>query len=210
MNEYTENINGIKYHFKTEKTLYSQSESLRKAIKEIPVSDLHDDYKIEIGFSLYILKKRQQEDAYDILVPDYKKSPFSDTTDDLSLAFLIQLEQISLLQKYGLTGESVRFDDEIAAAKDSLTKPVICLQRFHDLNGSGWCINEILQDKGGSFMNADAAEYEMIYAYQLLSLRPSVLNVLLLPYDYIAVFSNDECIEILDGNNNSLIGSDNA
>ncbi len=44
----------------------------------------------------------------------------------------------------------------------------------------------------------------------ILSLRPSVLNVLLLPYDYIAVFSNDECIEILDGNNNSLIGSDNA
>lgn len=85
-------INGINYHFKTEKVLYFQSESLKKAIKEIPVSKLCDDYKIEIGFSLYILKKCEHEETYDILVADYTKSPFSETTDDLSLAFLIQLE----------------------------------------------------------------------------------------------------------------------
>ena len=205
MNEYMELINGINYHFKTEKVLYFQSESLRKAIKEIPVSKLCDDYKIEIGFSLYILKKREHEEAYDILVADYKKSPFSETTDDLSLAFLIQLEQINTLQKYNLSGSTVRFDDEIMVTKDSLTKQTICLQRFHELNGSGWCINEIHQDQDGNFMNADTEEYEMIYAYQLLSLRPSILSVLFLPYDYIVVFNDDECVEILDENNNSII-----
>ena len=54
-------------------------------------------------------------------------------------------------------------------------------------------------------MNADTEEYEMIYAYQLLSLRPSILSVLFLPYDYIVVFNDDECVEILDENNNSII-----
>lgn len=149
MNEHIEIINGIKYYFKTEKVLYFQSESLRKTIKGIPVSKLCDNYKIEIGFSLYILKKREHDEAYDILIPDYKKLPFTDTTDDLSLAFLIQLEQVSLLQKYNLSGIVVRFDDEIMVAKDALTKSTICLQRFHELNGSGWCINEILQDHDG-------------------------------------------------------------
>lgn len=207
MNEYIETINGVKYHFKTEKVLYFQSESLRKAIKEIPVSKLHDNYKVEVGFSLYILKQRECDKSYDVLVPDYNKSPFSDTTDDLSLAFLIQLEQISLLQKYSLSGDLVRFDDEIMVAKDSLTKPTICLQRFHELDGSGWCVNEILQDQDDTFVNVDTDEYEMIYAYQLLSLRPSLLKVLFLPYDYIVVFNDDECIEILDKNNNSIIES---
>ena len=207
MNEHIEIINGIKYYFKTEKILYFQSESLRKTIKGIPVSKLCDNYKIEIGFSLYILKKLEHDEAYDILIPDYKKLPFTDTTDDLSLAFLIQLEQVSLLQKYNLSGTVVRFDDEIMVAKDALTKSTICLQRFHELNGSGWCINEILQDHDGNFMNADTEDYEMIYAFQLLYLRPSILSILFLPYDYIVIFNDDKCVEILDENNNSIIES---
>ncbi|MBR0529333.1 MAG: hypothetical protein IJJ76_06135 [Ruminococcus sp.] len=208
MNEYIETINGIKYYLKAESVIYFQSESLLKVIKKIPVSEIHDNYKLEIGFSLYILRKRESEDAYDICVPDYKKSPFTDVTDDLTLAFLIQLEQITVLQKYNLSGASVRFDDEILVSKDSLTKSTICLQRFRDLKGSGWCINEIIQDQDGSFMNTNSGEYEMIYAYQLLSMRPSILNVLFLPYDYIAVFKDDDCIEILDDNNNSIMESD--
>ena len=56
-------------------------------------------------------------------------------------------------------------------------------------------------------MNADTEDYEMIYAFQLLYLRPSILSILFLPYDYIVIFNDDTCVEILDENNNSIIES---
>ena len=50
------------------------------------------------------------------------------------------MEQLDMLQKYHINGETIRFDDKIAVAKGSIVKPKICFQRFRDLGGSGWCV----------------------------------------------------------------------
>lgn len=203
MNTYTEEINGIKYIIKVDDVLYFQSQLLWKTIHDIPVEELKDGFKIEIGFSLYILQK--SESGYYVVSPDYESTPFSEITEDLTLAFLIQMEQLDLLQKYHISGESIRFDDEIAVAKGSIDKPKICMQRFRDLGGSGWCLNEISQSEDGSFSNVETDEYESIYAYQLLNMRPSRLKILMLPYDYIIVFDGDDIVEILNENGESIL-----
>lgn len=203
MNTYTQEMNGIKYSIKVDDALYFQSQLLWKTIQDIPADEIKDGFKIEIGFSLYILQK--SESGYDVVAPDYESTPFSEVTEDLTLAFLIQMEQLELLQKCRINGESIRFDDEIAVAKDSIVKPKICMQRFRELGGSGWCLNEISQSEDGSFINVETGEYESIYAYQLFNMRPSLLKVLMLPYDYLIVLDGDDIVEILNENDESII-----
>ena len=54
-------------------------------------------------------------------------------------------------------------------------------------------------------LNVDATEYESIYAYQLLNIRPSILKVLMLPYDYIVVIDGEDIIELLNEKDESII-----
>lgn len=202
VNTYTNDINGTIYTIKVDDSLSFQSQILWKAIQDIPANKLRDGFKIEIGFSVYILRKN--EIGYSVVSPNYETTPFSEITEDLTLAFLIQMEQLTILQKYHMNGERIRFDDEIAVAKNSIAKPQICMQRFRDLGGSGWCVNEISQSEDGTFFIVDASEYESIYAYQLLSMRPSILKILMLPYDYLIVLNGDDIVEILNDKNERI------
>ena len=43
-------------------------------------------------------------------------------------------------------------------------------------------------------------ELEAYYAYQLLKIRPSIIQVLALPYEYLVVFEKDKIKAILDDN----------
>ena len=52
------------------------------------------------------------------------------------------------------------------------------MQRFKNLNGSGWCINEIARGDDGEYENVEPDNYETINAYQLLTMRPALLRVL--------------------------------
>lgn len=78
MNTYTKEINGIKYTIKVDDMLYFQSQALWRAISDIPVGRLKDGFKIQIGFSLYILQKAIS--GYCIVTPDYESTPFLKVT----------------------------------------------------------------------------------------------------------------------------------
>lgn len=60
MNTYTQEMNGIKYSIKVDDALYFQSQLLWKTIQDIPADEIKDGFKIEIGFSLYILQKSER------------------------------------------------------------------------------------------------------------------------------------------------------
>ncbi len=204
MKTYINKINGISYKISVEEILYSQAETLFHAIKAIPYERIKDGFKIEIGFSIFILVKNF-DDEYTIVVPDYTTNPFIDTTRDLTISLGIQFEQIDILKLYNVIGKSVRYDDKLAVAKNALNKEYICLQRFSDLGESGWCINEITLDKNGKFLSKTADEYESYYAYQLLKIRPALIKFLLLPYDYIVIVKNDDILDILNEKDESII-----
>ena len=201
--EYSETINGIKYNYIIEEALASQLKPLLSAFSKIPNEKIVNEFRISVGFSIFTLVGDNNE--FDIIVSDYTKSPFVDTTKDLSLAVWVQYEQALFLRQHNIEGQAVRFDDVIAVAKGALEKESISMQRFSDLGGSGWCINEVHINEKMKFNIVDSEEYETIYAYQLLHFRPQIIKTLLLPYDYIVVCSGDELIEVLNDKDESIL-----
>lgn len=198
-------VSGINFSVSADESLISQAQVLFRAIKTIPIEKVRDGFKFEIGFSVFICIGTN--DGYKIAVPDYLNSPFFNTTDDLTIALWVLLEQTELLNMYGIEGVSTRFDDEIVIAKNALENPIISLQRYSDLGkgASGWCVEAIEEKSDGRFQTIATKDYESIYVYQLLQKRPSLIKALALPYEYLAVFDGDEINQILNENNQSII-----
>ncbi|MBQ8966823.1 hypothetical protein [Ruminococcus sp.] len=200
---YTEEINGINYTFSAEEALRPFAEPLLEAIEYIPTERITDGFRIRAGFSTFLLSEHGK--GYDIAAPDYTDDPLTALNTDLTLALHIQYRQVLLLHKYGVVGKAVHFYDKLAVAKGALEKPNISMQRFGDLGGSGWSVQNFVYDEKGSARLVDAEDYEGVYAYELLTRRPELIDVLCLPDGYIAVFKGEELVQLLDDENNELI-----
>jgi len=196
---------GTLFTASAEEALYEQVGTLFRGIESVPPGEIRDGYKIQIAFSLFTLV--ENGDGYRVVAPDYLKSPFFDTTEDLTIALWIQLEQISLLRLYDVEGQLTRFDDEIGIAKGALQQRHIRLQRFSDVGDgvSAWCVEAIEKGDDGRYRIVPTSDYETLYLYQLLTIRRELLRPLLLPNDYVVVFDNDTLVEILNEQNESII-----
>lgn len=199
---YTEEINGIKYTFSTEESLRPFVEPLLEAIEYIPKERIRDGFKIRAGFSTFMLS--WNGGGYDIAAPDYTDDPLVALTTDLSLALHIQFRQVFLLHKYGIVGQAIHFSEKLAVAKGALEKELVSMQRFPGLGSSGWAVETFTMNDKGIAVPETAKEYDAICAYELLQLRPELLDVLSLPDNYVAVFKGNELIELMDGDSNSL------
>ena len=140
-NRYT--INGIIFYINADESLVQMADVLAQAMKSIPVDRICDDYKFEIGFSVFICKKTG--DGFTLFVPDYLNNPFLNTTEDLTISLWILMEQSNFIKEFNIEGVSTRFDEEIVIAENALSSSLICLQRFSDLGkgASGWCVESI-------------------------------------------------------------------
>lgn len=201
MKEYTKEINGRTFTAKAEEKLHFLLEPLFAAIESIPAEKIKNGFRIQAAFSVYTLE--ETENGFNILVFDYKNA--LKLTDDLSAALLVQYEQVMLLRMCGAAGENIRYDDVVLVTKGALEKNDISMQRFSDLGGSGWCVNEIAFDDEGRAYIPDEQEYESMYAYQLILLRPELVKMLLLPFGYMVVFSGSDVAEILNDKGESLL-----
>jgi len=202
---YSSNINGNIFSAKVKEPLYPQVQILFKVLEKIPSEKIKNGYSIEIGFSVFSLVEREK--GYCIVVPDYMKNPFSDKTEDLTIALWVQLEQTDLLRLCNLEGESVRFDDKLVVAKNVLQEKYISLQRYSDLgkDASGWCVESVVYGEDKKFQGVPTNDYETIFAYHLLKFRPALLKALALPYEYIAVFDGETINAILNGQNENIM-----
>lgn len=89
-------------------------------------------------------------------------------------------------------GQLIKFNDKIVIAKNVLQQEEVYLQRSSgcDEGDSGWYISPINEEVSG--------ELEIIYAYQLLKMKPEIIQVLTLPYNYLVVFEKDKIKAILN------------
>ena len=193
MKTYKHKVGNIVVGATVEEILYPQLQALFRCLDEVPFEEIKNGFSIEIGFSLYFLTEKNE--GYSIVAPDYTRNPFSDTTEDLTIALLIQVNQVDLLREYGIEWENVRYNEKILIAKNALQERDVFLHRLSNCRkgDSGWCIKSV--------ENADVKDYEAFYAYQLLELRPALLSALALPYGYIIVFEGDNIVEIIDESN---------
>lgn len=202
-NRYT--INGIIFYINADESLVQMADVLAQAMKSIPVDRICDDYKFEIGFSVFICKKTG--DGFTLFVPDYLNNPFLNTTEDLTISLWILMEQSNFIKEFNIEGVSTRFDEEIVIAENALSSSLICLQRFSDLGkgASGWCVESIEKRQDDKYHTIETKKYSSCYAYELLQKRKALIKALAFPYGYIIVFDGDSIVEILNENDISLI-----
>ena len=189
---YTEEIGGIKFRFSAEEVLRPLAEPLLEAIEQIPVEKLKDGFRIEAGFTTFTLS--DHNGGYDIAVPDYTDDPFTVLTTDLTMALLIQFKQVAFLKKQGVMGQTIHYYDKVAVAKGALESDTISMHRYDDLGASGWSVELYEVDENGKASPVESQEYEAVYAYELLTKRPALVDALLLPFGYIVVYYGDEVV----------------
>lgn len=201
METFTHTAGGIRFSLQADPALRMPAQMLLRSLESVPADEMKDGYMFEAGFSVFTCMAA--EDGYQILSPDYADSPLINTTQDLSAALWVLLEQALLLKKCGIGGEPTRFDDEIVVAEGALESPLISLQRYSDLGGSGWCVEALAVEDG--VCQTVSAPYSTIYAYELFAKRPALLRVLSLPREYFVVFEENSIADILNEKNESLL-----
>lgn len=176
-----------------EEVLEPQVEILFAILEQIEDKELINGFSLQIGWSVYYLYERESGD-FILTTPDYSKNPFEDITEDLTLALWVQLEQSDFLRKIDVDGLSTKFSDKIILSKGVLELDGIFLQRNGEVEkgDSGWYIGSVEDDR--------TEELYALYAYQLLKIKPEIIQVLALPNDYMVVFEGKEIKAVLDEN----------
>lgn len=189
----TKNINEKFFEVNVESYLKEQAETLLDIISKIESSNFRDKFKIQIGWSIFTLQKVAE--GFIILSPDYSKNPSTDSTEDLTIALWIQLEQGTLLSKLKLIGELISFQDKVVCSKGALKLDNIYLERSreYEKGDSGWYIGPVDEANTNE-------ELEAYYAYQIVKIRPSIIQALALPNGYMAIFNKDKLEAVLDEN----------
>lgn len=197
------NIGDKLFKINAEDYLSEQGEALLEIISNIGLSKLKDKFTVQVGCS--ILTIVEDSEGFNVVAPDYNKNPFSDSTDDLTIPLWIQLEQGILLNKLGLDGEMISFQDKIICAKGVLELDNIYLERNkeHEKGDSGWYIGPVDE-------SIATDELEAYYAYQLIKVRPSIIQTLALPSGYMAIFNKDKVVAILNDNDIDILEKLNA
>ena len=183
-----------------EKELEPQMESLFLILENINSSKLIDGFSLQVGWAIYNLHEKEKG-YFIITTPDYSKNPFEDITEDLTLSLWVQLEQGHFLRKINIEGQSIKYSDKIILSKGVLELENIYLQRTGDVEqgDSGWYIDAVGDN--------DTTELDALYAFQLLKLKPEIIQVLALPNDYMVVFEGKEIKAVLNENDEDVFKS---
>lgn len=181
-----------------EKELEPQMESLFMIIENLNSDEIIDGLSFQAGWSIYYLKEMEYR-QFTVLSPDYSNDPFEGVTEDLTIALWTQLEQVHFLRKLNIEGLSIKFSDKIILSKGVLELENIYLQRKGNVEqeDSGWFIGAVEED--------DNTELYAMYAYQLLKIRPELIQVLALPNDYMVIFEGKEVKAVLNENDQDVL-----
>jgi len=200
---FSKTIGNKRLSLKCINSLSKQAEFLLNLIeaeyKQINV--LQDNYKIQVGWSIYIISEQNEE--FVILSPDHNQNPFKDITSDLTISLMIQAQQNEMLRKANIQGEPISFQDTMVILKEALKSDLLYLERKEicKKGDSGWYLG-LLDDKSESRSSED---YQAIYIFQLLQLKPELLQLLTLPVGCIAIINGDTIVEVVDSEDNRIL-----
>jgi hypothetical protein len=150
--------------------------------------------RVRFGWSLLTL--REDADGLIVCEPDFSGDPFQDLRPDLSTTLDVLANQTVFVRRVGVVPADVTFDQYLVVARGSLESNVVQLFRStpSTIDDSGWSISAA--DNTAPIDDPDS--FEAIRSYQLLSLRPAVLPVLVLPPEFAAVMDGDVVTAVFD------------
>lgn len=186
-------IGNRKFNVKCEKSFELQADWLLELLEKTENKNgyLKNGYKIQIGWTIITLNECDNEVT--VLAPDYDTNPFVNTSEDLTVSLSIQLKQNYCLNRLQLEGEAALFKDKIVVAKGAILSRKVYLERSKDavVGDSGWYLGLVEESE-------QPQELEAYYVYQLLKIRPSLLQALAIPRGYLVVFNGDEIESVLN------------
>lgn len=139
--------------------------------------------KIKFGMFFYMLVRRG--DYFEILVSDIESNPFSEWTTDLSKSLRISRMQEDFLHRVGCNMGYCMFSDRVYYRKRVFEEDRIYMHN-HEINDRGdyaWYVGEFDDDA-----DCGTEDIEVCYVYELIDTYPNLVQVMLLPKEYVVVF----------------------
>ncbi|EDM74339.1 hypothetical protein PPSIR1_11948 [Plesiocystis pacifica SIR-1] len=126
--------------------------------------------------------------------PDYDGEPEDATRADISVSLATLARQRGVLERVGVAGEAINFDQHVMAIQGALDIEEVLLLRVVSPGGrlTGW---RLAPTAGIS----EEDELESLPVYAILQARPALLDAMLLPSGYMAYYSGDQLTTVLDG-----------
>ena len=156
---------------------------------------IHEGTTIQFGWSRF----RLEAHGMDLVVcePDFSGDPFHNTVPEVDRSLRVLSEQVAVCKLVSAVGPDVRFDQTIIADKSHIgSSPIFAERRKPDPpEFSGWFVGSFERE----IKLLDENKLEILYVYQLLTLRREVLRVLCLPENYFVVLSDGRIDTIFAG-----------
>lgn len=156
--------------------------------------------KIQFGWSFLIF--RNFDDNQLILCePDFSRNPFSEEKNSIDSTLEVQALQNSFAKRCGVDPIATLFQDKIILVKGCLNKEKLFMERIEpdlEKGDSGWFINTFEDD-------SENIEYEAIYVFQLLKLRPELMSVLMLPPGFIVLVDRNTIEKVINEKNEVVL-----
>ena len=170
-------------------------------------TDIFDSkFVLGFGWSFFYTSERKDKDGntfYVVETNDYKKNPFKDRTDDVTLALMAQNMQVEAVGMSQVKPEVTTFRDTILVLKEAMNATDVYMNRTEpSKNGdSGWYFG-LLNDPNEE--NHKPEDYLKLYSFELFKFRSEALRVLQLPVGTVAVFHDNDMTALVDGNDNPM------
>lgn len=125
--------------------------------------------------------------------PDYDDDPEANTRPDISVSLATLARQRAVLQQVGVPGQAIDFDQHVLTIRGVLEREEVMLVRVESPGGrlTGWRLTpaEGLED---------ADEIESVPVHVILAARPELLDAMLLPPGYLALYSGARLTTIVN------------
>jgi hypothetical protein len=165
---------------------------------------IEDNKSVQVGWSVLKLVL-QPDNSFIVFEPDFSSNPFIEFRPEVSTTLKVLLAQNDFLFKTGLQGLPVSFEQKIVLHKGVLNESRIIAQRQYPTEqDSGWYISQVEPATTITLENLEA-----IFLYQLLALRPELVQVLCLPPGSIVILNGSE-IEAVVSDEDQIIWPTNT
>jgi len=149
-----------------------------------------DGEKVSLGWSIITLRKTN-DNEFTVFEPDFEGDPFKDEVLNVSYSLHIQAEQNQFAVSAKADPIFVSFQDKIIVKKNCFKSNQLFMTRVEPNfknHQSGWFIENRNESKTDDVSEDD---FVGIYAFELIKLRPSILQTLALPPGYMVMEDND-------------------
>lgn len=166
------------------------------------VDQWRDGMTVRVGWALFRLAYDAEGDGARIQSPTYGTSPELTFTDDCSLGLWVQAGQAATLLKAKVDPLDCGYDDRIIYHHDALASPRIYLERQGNTQpgDSGWYVGPLPPTTQASPDNLVS-----VHTFQLTTVRPEIMKLLMLPAGTIALVDGHTVEEVVDADDRVLI-----